>query len=225
MRLALAPGVMVTAHVVDAATDEDVRDARLTLAESGLSPFPIEGVTDKRGRVVLGPIVRGPATLSARADGFVPKAALSLDEAASSEVKIALARGGVLIGKITDARGYAVDGATIRVIGTDLEGMPIDEDPSRMSFREAHFTAQLKGPSPLLPAGELGVMPGPVPAIPHGPAVGLSFGGSAPPGASVTSRTVQADPWVSGRDGTFRATPVTRVGSARWFIIPSTSKR
>lgn len=209
VRLALGPGVMVTAHVVDAATDEDVRDARLTLAEGGLSPFPIEGVTDKRGRVVLGPITRGPATLSARADGFVPKAAVALDESAPSEVKIALARGGVLIGKITDARGYAVDGATIRVIGTDLEGMPIDEDPSRMSFREAHFTAQLKGPSPLLPAGELGVMPGPVPAIPHGPAVGLSFGGSAPPGASVTSRTVQADPWVSGRDGTFRATPVT----------------
>ncbi|MDF2698434.1 MAG: hypothetical protein K0S65_6818, partial [Labilithrix sp.] len=116
---------------------------------------------------------------------------------------------GILVGKVTDARGYAVDGATVRVVGTDLEGMPIDEDPSRWSFREAHFTAQLKGPSPLVPAGELGVMPGPVPAIPHGPVVGLSFGSAskapAPPGTTVTA----AEPWVTGRDGMFRATPVT----------------
>ncbi|MBX3206804.1 MAG: carboxypeptidase regulatory-like domain-containing protein [Labilithrix sp.] len=207
VRLALAPGVTITAHVVDAATDEDVRDARVTLAEGGLSPFPSDGVTDKRGRVVLGPIAPGPATLSGRAEGFVPKAAMALDAEASSEVKIALARGGALIGKVSDARGYAVDGATIRVVGTDLDGMPIDEDPSRWSFREAHFTAQLKGPSPLVPAGELGVMPGPVPAIPHGPLVGLSFGGSPPPGAPASSAS--ADPWVTGRDGMFRATPIT----------------
>ncbi len=210
VRLALAPGVMITAHVVDAATDDDVRDARVTLAENGLSPFPSDGVTDKYGRVVLGPIARGPATLSARADDFVPKPAVALDGATTSEVKIPLSRGGVLIGKITDARGYAVDGATIRIVGTDLEGLPIDEDPSRWSFREAHFTAQLAGPSPLVPAGELGVMPGPVPAIPHGPALGLSFGGS-PSGAAgaIAMKSVQAEPWVTGRDGMFRASPVT----------------
>jgi hypothetical protein len=208
LKLVLAPGVMIAAHVVDAATDEDVRDARVTLAEGGLSPFPNDGVTDKHGRVVLGPIARGSATISARADGFVPKAAMPLGEGSSSEVKIALARGGVLIGTVTDARGYAVDGATVRVIGTDLEGMPVDEDPSRWSFREAHFTAQLKGPSPLVPAGELGVMPGPVPAIPHGPHVGLSFGGATPSGAT-TKGAAAVEPWVTGRDGMFRATPVT----------------
>ncbi len=210
VRLALAPGVMITAHVVDGATDDDVRDARVTLAEGGLSPFPSDGITDKHGRVVLGPISRGPATLSARADDFVPKAALAIDEASSTEVKIALSRGGTLVGKITDARGYSVDGATVRIVGTDLEGMPIDEDPSRWSFREAHFVAQLAGPAPLIPAGELGVMPGRVPAIPHGPALGLSFGGTAPGGASMTqSGRAEAEPWVTGRDGTFRATPVT----------------
>lgn len=211
VKLTLSPGVMITTRVVDAATDEDVPDARVTLAEGGLSPFPLDGVTDKHGRVVLGPISRGPATLSARADGFVPKAAMSLEELLDAgEVKVALARGGALVGKITDARGYAVDGATIRVVGTDLEGMPIDEDPSRWSFREAHFTAQLKGPSPLMAAGELGVMPGPVPPIPHGPAaLGFPFGGNAPPQTTMSTTMVQAEPWVSGRDGAFRATPVT----------------
>ncbi len=211
VRLVLGPGRMITAHVVDAATGDDVRDARVTLAESGLSPFPLDGVTDKHGRVILGPIARGPATLSARADGFVPKPAVAIDEDTGSEVKVALSRGGTLVGKITDARGYAVDGATIRVVGTDLDGMPIDEDPSRWSFREAHFTAKLAGPAPLIPAGELGVMPGPVPPIPRGPVIGLSFGGSTQPGpgATIQTSTVQAEPWVSARDGTFRATPVT----------------
>src|SRR5262249_23348023 len=69
------------------------------------------------------------------------------------------------------------------------------------SFREAHFTAALSGPAPLIPAGELGVMPGPVPPIPHGP-IGLraTSGGTQAPAA---------EPWVSGRNGSFRAEPVT----------------
>lgn len=200
VELKLAPGVMIHARVVDAVEDEGIARARVTLAESGLSPFPIEGVTDKQGRVVLGPIARGSASLSARADGFVAKGAQRIDEPAPAEVKVALLKGGSLVGRIVDTRGYAVDGATIRVVGTDLEGMPIDEDPQRSSFREAHFTAALAGPRPLVPAGELGVMPGPVPAIPRGPAAGLELAstGGKPPD----------EPWVSGRDGTFRATPI-----------------
>lgn len=210
VRLTLSEGIMVRAHVVDAVTDDDVRDAKVTLAESGLSPFPLDGITDKNGRVVLGPIARGSATLSARADGFVPKGAGMLEAASAEEVKVALSRGGTVVGKVTDARGYAVDGASIRIVGTDLDGMPIDEDPSRWSFREAHFAAQLKGPSPLVPAGELGVVPGAVPPIPHGPAIGLSFTPAlAPSSGRVTPSASLADPWISGHDGMFKATPVT----------------
>ncbi len=203
VELRLAPGVTIVARVVDAAEDEGIAKARVTLAEGGLSPFPLEGLTDKQGRVVLGPIARGPSSLSARAEGFVGKGAVRIEETQTGEVKIPLLKGGSLVGRIVDARGYAVDGATIRVVGTDLEGLPIDEDPQRASFRDAHFTSALGGPRPLLPAGELGVMPGPVPAIPHGPSLGLSFTGGAPAGASVA-----AEPWVSARDGTFTATPI-----------------
>lgn len=202
VELHLAPGVMIAARVVDAVDDEGVARARVTLAESGLSPFPVEGITDKHGRVVLGPIARGPASLSARADGFVAKAAVRIDDPPPAEVKVALLKGGSLVGRIVDARGYAVDGATIRVVGTDLEGMPIDEDPQRASFRDAHFTSALAGPRPLVPAGELGVMPGPVPAIPRGPAAGLALAGGGPQGFA------PSEPWVSGRDGTFTATPI-----------------
>ncbi len=199
VELRLAPGVNVTARVVDAAEDEGIGNARVTLVEGGLSPFPIEGLTDKSGRVVLGPIARGPSSLAARADGFVAKGAVRVDDPPPAEVKVALLKGGVLIGRIVDARGYAVDGASIRVFGTDLDGMPIDEDPRGALFREAHFSSALAGPRPMIPAGELGVMPGPVPAIPRG---GLALAG-APVGA-----TVPDEPWVSARDGTFRAAPI-----------------
>ena len=205
VELRLQPGVMVTAHVVDATNDDDLAKARVTLAEGGLSTFPLEGITDKKGRVVLGPIARGPASLSARADGFVAKGAVAIDETnAGAEVVVRMVRGGTLVGRITDARGYAVDGATLRVVGTDLDGQPVDEEPRTKSFREAHFNAALPGPRPLVAAGELGVVPGPVPPIPHGPALGLAGGAGPVPGAAV-----EGEPWVSGRDGRFEIKPVT----------------
>lgn len=205
VELRLTPGVMISAHIVDAIEDEGIARARVTLAESGLSPFPIEGLTDKQGRVVLGPIAQGSASLAVRAEGFVAKGAVRIDDPVPAEVKIALVKGGSLIGRIVDTRGYAVDGATIRVVGTDLEGMPIDEDPQRASFSDAHFAAALAGPRPLVPAGELGVMPGPVPSIPHGPAAGLVLAGTA---LGNGARAPDGEPWVSGRDGRFKASPI-----------------
>ena len=213
IELRLGPGITIVAHVVEATDDDDIAGARVTLTEGGLSPFPLEGVTDKKGRVVLGPIAPGPASLSARADEFVAKSAVRLEDPVPPEVKIPLVRGGALIGKIRDTRGYAVDGATVRVVGTDLEGMPIDEDPQRTSFREAHFTAALAGPSPLIPAGQLGVMPGPVPPIPHGPPSSLSFG----PARSTAIQNDTPEGWVSGRDGMFTAKPVTP-GRVRAYV-------
>jgi hypothetical protein len=205
VELRLTPGVIISARVVDALEDEGIARARVTLVESGISPFPIEGLTDKQGRVVLGPIAQGSASLAVRAEGFVAKGAVRVDDPVPAEVKIALVKGGSLIGRIVDTRGYAVDGATIRVVGTDLEGMPIDEDPQRASFSDAHFAASLAGPRPLVPAGELGVMPGPVPSIPRGSAAGLALAGS---GLGNGARAPDAEPWVSGRDGRFKATPI-----------------
>ena len=50
--------------------------------------------------------------------------------------------------------------------GPTPRGAPIFDDPRRARFRAAHFDAMLGGPAPLVPPGELGVMPGPVPADP-----------------------------------------------------------
>jgi hypothetical protein len=194
---------MVTVHVTDGDADdaEDVAGARVVLAESGLSPFPLEAVSDKHGRATLGPIAPGPATVSARADGYVGKSAVNVPEPLAGEVRIVLAKAGTLVGRVVDARGYPVASATIELVGSDFSGGPIDDDPRRSDFREAQFAAALSGPAQLVPAGELGVVPGPVPPIPRGP---VSFGSQLTPAGQRRN-----EPWVTSGDGTFRASPAT----------------
>ncbi|HSQ64108.1 MAG TPA: carboxypeptidase regulatory-like domain-containing protein, partial [Polyangiaceae bacterium] len=203
LTLHLAPGRMVVVHTTDGEADdaEDVSGARVVLAEGGLSPFPIEGVTGRNGRVSLGPIAQGQATLSARADGYVGRA-VSVPEPLTGEVRVVLARAGAVVGRVVDARGFPIGGATVELIGNDFAGQPIDDDPRQAGFRDAQFAATVSGPAPLVPAGDLGVVPGPVPPIPHGPV--MSFGA----GPQVTSASL-AEPWVSAGDGTFRASPAT----------------
>ena len=219
--LTLGPGRIIVVRVMDGEGSEafPIAGARVSLAEGGISPFPMEARTDKDGRARLGPIAPGSASIAARADGFVPRGAVpvpeKLDSIASAvrEITIALARAGVLTGHVVDARGYPVDGATIEIIGTDFQGAPIADDPRRTSFREAHFEATLAGPTALVPAGELGVVPGPVPPIPHGFGAG---GPSGTTGASALAPTgarakdsASDEPWVTRADGTFRAAPAS----------------
>ena len=200
LMLQLGPGRRVVAHVVDAEGDdaEDVWGARVVLAEGGLAAFPLEGTTDKKGRVVLGPIAPGPASLTASADGFVDGNPVSV--AATGETRVVLSRAATIAGRVVDARGRPVDGATLEVVGADFAGMPIDDVPQRRAFRETHFTATLAGPATLVPAGELGVVPGPVPPIPRLGQALPTLGARAAPAP---------EPWVTRGDGTFRLTPVT----------------
>ena len=213
--LRLGPGQRVAVRVTEGEGDlaAPVQGARVTLSESGLSPFPIEATTDREGRAHLGPIARGASTLAARADGFVARGAVSVPDPAPGEVRIALVRGGVVLGRVVDARGYPVDGATIEIVGTDFYGAPIDDDPRRTRFRDAHFVATLAGPSRLIPAGELGVVPGPVPPIPHGQSaatpLALGSGGGGGGGGGAGAPAPGDEPWITRDDGTFRASPVS----------------
>jgi hypothetical protein len=199
--LRLLAGRFVSARVMDgdAVDAAPVPSARVTLVEGGLSPFPIEGTTDRDGRVRLGPIAAGSAFVSARADGFVPRALAVVPED-GGPVTLVLVRAGALTGHVVDGRGFPVDGASIEIVGTDPGGAPIDDDPRRAELRDAHFDAALAAPRPLVPAGELGVVPGPVPPIPHG------FYLAPAAGARTASL---AEPWVTRKDGTFRASPAS----------------
>ncbi|HWL85475.1 MAG TPA: carboxypeptidase regulatory-like domain-containing protein [Polyangiaceae bacterium] len=228
VELTLEPGISVAARVIEGDQEGTpdaipISGARVTLVESGLSPFPLEGVTDRGGQIRLGPIARGSAALSARADGFVARGGVPVPEPLESPVVVALARAGTVVGRVVDTRGFPVDGASIVVFGTDFHGAPIDDDPRRTSFRDAHFEASLSGPRPLVPAGELGVMPGPVPPIPRAPdpgqgppSPGAYQGAPSPSGGgqeggrrATDSSTKPAEPWITRADGTFRVSPAT----------------
>jgi hypothetical protein len=191
VRLVLGPGKMVRARVVDD-NGGPIAKADVMLAESGLSPFPFQGQTDSKGEIALGPIAPGGAGIAARAEGFVPRGPIALG--ADDPIVLVLRRAATLIGDVRDGRGMPIDGATIEVVGVDLDGLPIDAKPSSMSFSAALLARAGMAGRTLLPVGELGVVPGPVPPIPHGPIA------KAP--------TPGVDPWVTRNDGTFRATPV-----------------
>ncbi len=205
--LRLARGRFVVALVTDgeAADAPPVPAARVTLAEGGLSPFPLEATTDREGRARLGPIAPGGAALGARADGFVARGAVAVGDPPPPVTRVSLVRAGVLTGRVVDARGEPIDGATIALVGTDPAGQPIFDDPRRAGFQAAHFDAMLTGPAPLVPAGELGVIAGPVPPIPNAPGAAAFAQRSLP--ASGGEPT--GDPWVTRPDGTFRAAPAS----------------
>lgn len=192
-RLVLGPGRSVRVRVVD----EDARPvakAEVVLAEGGLSPFPFQGTTDASGAVAFGPVAPGACAVAAQAEGYVPRGpvAVSGDEVTT----VVLRRAATLLGDVVDAHGRPVDGAMIEVVGTDLDGLPIDVKPMSMSFSAALLARARSGHGrALLPIGELGVVPGPVPPIPHG-------------AVPVAPQAKGEDPWVTRFDGTFRAAPV-----------------
>ncbi len=202
--LELRAGRMVTVVVTDGDGDSPVvvPGADVVLAESGLSSFPLRGRTGADGTVALGPIAPGPATLAARADDFVPRGGVPVPDQLDGPVRIPLLRGGTIEGEVVDAKGQPIDGASIEIIGSDIAGLPVSETPMLMAFRREHFEWALPGPLPLIPAGELGVMPGPVPPIPGA----LPSADNADPDAKPAEDIA---PWVTRFDGTFTAKPVT----------------
>ncbi|MCA9631737.1 MAG: carboxypeptidase regulatory-like domain-containing protein [Myxococcales bacterium] len=206
--LQLLPGRMVQV-VVSGGSEADselVQGADVVLTEYGLSSFPLQGTTGSDGAVSLGPIAPGPASVSARATGYVARGGVAVPEKLDGPVKVTLLKGATLIGLVKDTNDNPVDGASIEIIGTDIDGMPVAETPQLTAFRDAHFAWALAGPSPLIPAGELGVMPGPIPPIPKDWSSG-SVGMQMP--ASDQGREADYVPWVTGLDGRFRAHPVT----------------
>lgn len=202
-KLTLEDGRKLLVQVVDAEGPDahPVKNANVVAVEGGLSSFPAEGRTDSEGRVLLGPFA-GAVSVSARAPGFVPTTAVAVPPEAPTTVRVVLIQGGTLLGDVVDSRGFPVPGATIEVVGTDPQGLPIDESPTLQAFRAAHFSWALPGPRPLVAAGELGVMPGPIPPIPHGesavPTALLRGGGDAPP----------PEPWITNREGLFSVGPI-----------------
>ena len=207
LTLRLEPGRTVVALVTDGegASPLVVANADVVLAEAGLSSFPIRGRTGSDGKVSLGPIASGPATLGARAADFVGSALVAEPEVLTGPVQVPLTRGATIRGEVADARGFPIEGASIEVVGSDASGLPIAETPALVGFRQNHFAWSLPGPVPLIPAGELGVMPGPVPPIPK-PGTEAALATNS---VDFSEPLVDVAPWISNRGGQFTARPVT----------------
>lgn len=207
LTLALEPGRMITAVVTEGEASLSapvVADADVVLVEDGIGSFPLHGRTGARGLVTLGPIAAGAAaTLAARAPDFTGSPLVSVPIEALEAIPIPLVRGAVLHGEVTDQGGHPIAGASVEVVGTDRFGLPIAETPASVGFRASHFAWSLSGPPALVPMGELGVIPGPVPPIPR-PGSALDSG-STPLRLSIHG----AGSWTTRATGEFVAKPVT----------------
>ncbi len=120
--------------------------ADVVLVEAGVASFPLQGRTSKDGKVTLGPIAPGPATLSARATDFVGGPLVVVPDVVTEPVRVPLIRGGRLRGEVVDDRGFPIEGAGIEIVGTDRFGLPIAETPLVNRFRAVHFEWSLGGP-------------------------------------------------------------------------------
>jgi hypothetical protein len=137
VELTLIPGTYVTVTVTDGEAEDapPIEKANVALVEGGVSSFPLYGRTNASGVVALGPIAGVGATVSARAEGYVARSAVALDEG-QTEVQISLLRGGGVIGVVVDEDDFPVDGARLEVVGVDLDGMPILESSDTAGFNE-----------------------------------------------------------------------------------------
>ncbi len=166
VKLTLGPGKRVRVTVTDGDGDAapPVKDADVVLVEEGLSSFPCRGGPAPMGRSSSGP--SPPAAPASRCGRRASWPGRRWSPRPRPRSGVGLVRGGVLAGDVVDDRGYPVAGATVEIVGVDAEGMPIDETSAMIDFRDERFEVALAGPAPLIPMGELGVMPGPIPSCP-----------------------------------------------------------
>ncbi len=199
VELRMVPGKMLAVDVKTADDEQSpIAQARLVLAEYGLSAFPVMAVTNAEGRATIGPLSPDPAFVSARAEGFIARGAVSVpDEGA---LTIRLYRGGTVRGDVEDVDGRPIRDARVEIVGLDLDGLPIAESPLSAAYREAHFDFSAR-PLTLVPAGELGVTQGPIPFV------NMVLDTPETP-TDLTQLPADYSPWTSDDEGHFRAGPV-----------------
>ncbi len=181
--LELVPGRTIEVQVNDSAPgNAPIAGAEVVLVEDGLGPFPLHGSTDTAGRVTLGPLPRGSVTVNARAEGYMPESAVPVSSEAL-RVQLSLTRGGRVRGHVVDPAGQPIAGASLEVLGSDLRGQPI----ARRAWLDplAGAAPSFAPSAPLIPLGELGVLPGPLPV----------------PGGALGS--AGKSPWASDASGNF----------------------
>lgn len=170
--LELMPGDFVLARIHDV-EGNPIAGARGTFSAHGPGQFLRHGESDRSGLLRLGPFFQQGGTLLVRAPGFVSRVVPAV---LPGPQEVELIRAGVVTGRVLDAKGFPVEGATVEVVGTDVHGMPVAVTSQSAEVAEAHFEWAMTSQNVLVPAGELGVLLGPVPPIPLGSAATQNTG-------------------------------------------------
>ncbi len=166
--LNLLPGVFKQVRIQDEETDKPIAQARVTYSTSALGEFSRRGISDATGHITMGPLETRYGVLSVRAIDYVSRVLPFSEEEVNAvgPLIVALGRSARVVGRVVDERGFPVAGATVEVVGTDRYGMPVSVTSQSEVIPDAHFDWSLSADNVLIPAGELGVMLGPVPPIP-----------------------------------------------------------
>lgn len=178
LRLELAPGEFVSARIVSQGERRPVADAKVTVTTSAFGSVVLHGRTGADGRVRIGPLLEPRGMIQARATGYVGATRsfpdLEPDDpgAAPMDLLLELERAATITGRVVDERGFPVALASVEAVGTGRDNVPYSVTYNSGAVTDAHFTwAEDWGAHlgrALVPAGELGVMLGPVPPIPLG---------------------------------------------------------
>ncbi len=183
--LELRPGHFVHARV-SSAEDQPISEAKVSVGASGLGQFRLYGRSNEQGELRLGPLLSPSGLLQARAPGFVaqtiefptpdPSDSSETKDAGVTEVKVVLQKAALIEGRVIDERGMPVAGAVVEAVGSGVDKMPYSVTENSEAISDAHFDWaedwSLDSSRVLIPAGELGVMLGPVPPIPLGEVIG-----------------------------------------------------
>jgi hypothetical protein len=192
--LRLLPGASVSGVVRDALSGGGVEGAQVVVTEDGLSMAPLALRSDAGGRFARTGLLRRGHRVSVYAPGYAPQQGVVA--APDVPLDVRLDRGVTVDGRLVDGRGAPVSGARVELHVDDLDGRAVWWNGATVAFREALFSAQVRGPRPLEPRGELGVTSGRVPWVPLEPVpVGVEVEHSAPG-------------WVTDADGHFHLTEV-----------------
>lgn len=167
----------------------------------------------------------------AYAPGFLSPGAIEL-AAGQGVPELSLVRGGVIEGRVVDAEGTPIAGASVRaLIGTGASASEhsaaVEQDRLRRFsgvIATSVGTTGVAGADPqLLPRGELGVLIGPIPPIPPPGATIAVSAALDPTRVSLAAEPeplpvafAQAPTWTTGTDGRYRITglPKGRVTAA-----------
>ncbi len=188
--LSLGPGATLGGVVLDGQTRRPVAGAEVVVGEETLSTTPRAVRTGSDGAFRVAGLLRRGHQLAVRAPGYAPQMGVAVTPG-GPRTEVVLDRGVTLEGRVIDGSGRPVAGARIEVDSQDLEGRAAVWSGSTAAFRESLFEAQVRGPRPLVPSGELGVTVGRVPLVPVVP---------VPMG--VTAERTAAG-FVTAADGTF----------------------